>query len=127
MDLQHMIDGWNAAEQKVRSGSQMTLGELIETLESMSSDIIIQGIGDPHSYRGYYCDLAFRPKNHKVTSGGLLKDCRSVMGRTLTGYKGGEFLMGESTPVWIAHYGELGEKIVGFDANESVFITEDDG
>ena len=37
----------------------------------------------------------------------FLKMLKSTVGKTMTGYKGGDFLMGETTPVWVANYGKV--------------------
>ena len=103
--MQAMIDGFNMAMQRERARSQMTLGKLIKRLSDMPASVMVDGIGRPHSYRGYYQDLAFQPLPVQVTAAELLNTCRDCMGKVFEGYKGGEFQMGELTPVWIAHYG----------------------
>lgn len=50
--MQAMMDGMSARWQQERSESQMTLGKLIERLESLPPVTLI-GLGKPHSYRGY--------------------------------------------------------------------------
>jgi hypothetical protein len=59
MNLQAMIDGMSAGWQKERAESQMTLGKLIDKLDSLPPETKLEGFGEPHSYRGYYSDLAF--------------------------------------------------------------------
>lgn len=90
----------------------MTLGELIEALERVQdkTQVVKLGFGEPHSYRGYYDQLAFEPKEG-VTVGEMLKDAKASLGKTFSGYKGGDFQMDESTEVWIAHYGSTGESL----------------
>lgn len=39
------------------------------------------------------------------TVGALLKMLRLVQGKYIIGYKGGDFTMGKTTPVWVANYG----------------------
>ena len=77
------------------------LKELIEELEKMPKDGVVPfGFGKPMSYRGYYGDLAFEPVlNAKI--GDMLEFAKSAMGKTFTGYKGGEFEMGEFTDCWV--------------------------
>ena len=90
---------------------QYTLGELIAALEREDpSQVVPVGFKNPHSYRGYYHDLAFEPALN-VTVGEMLEAARSALGQTFEGYKGGEFTMTESTDVWIACYGSHGETI----------------
>jgi hypothetical protein len=89
----------------------MTLGELIAVLEKADPNKVVPvGFDNPHSYRGYYEELAFEPAaNVRVAS--MLACAREALGRTYQGYKGGDFKMGEYSPVWIANYGECGEGI----------------
>ena len=58
MNIQALFDGLSAEWQRERAETQMTLGQLIEILESMPADTEIRGLNCPHSYRGYYSDLA---------------------------------------------------------------------
>lgn len=118
--LQAMADGLGAAWQKERAESQMTLGKLIAALEALSPERIIDGFGDLESYRGYYCDLAFEPNGLPRTVASLLADCRKAMGAVFTGYKGGEYMMGASTPLWIAPYGSCGDKLIGLTQTEPI-------
>ena len=92
--------------------TQMTLGGMIQLLESLDPNTDIDGIGDPHSFRGYYEDLAFSPVDGTVKAGDLLEICKDCMGEVFTGYKGGDFMMGKNTPVWIAYYGQDGERLM---------------
>lgn len=115
MSIQTLFDAWSAQMQKERAASQMTLGALIATLEAMPADTQVPAIASPHSYRGYYEDLAFAPsQGSTISASSLLDECMKCMGREFTGYKGGEFAMSESTPVWIAEYGCTGMKLVEF-------------
>lgn len=43
------------------------------------------------------------PKNLKVKH--FVKMLKNIVGKTFTGYKGGDFLMGRQTPLWVANYG----------------------
>ena len=88
-----------------------TLGELIKFLEERDPDLVVPlGFGKPHSYRGYYEDVAFVPVS-KTTVGEMLQHAKSAMGKTFTGYKGGEFHMDENTSVWIAQWSKEGDEI----------------
>ena len=57
--LQAMLNGMSAQWQRERAETQMTLGKMIDILETMDANTQIDGIDHPHSYRGYYDDLAF--------------------------------------------------------------------
>jgi hypothetical protein len=111
--LQAMIDGMGAAWQRERAATQMTLGVLIEALEALPADRTITGLAGAHSYRGYYCDLAFKPASEVRTVGELLAECRAAMGEVFEGYKGGDFTMGRTTPLWVACWGDCGERLMG--------------
>lgn len=89
----------------------MTLGELIEFLEKRDPNKVVKlGFYHPHSYRGYYDQVAFIPVSD-TTIGEMLKEARSALGTTYTGWKGGEFTMGAYTDCWIAEWGCCGDAI----------------
>ncbi len=89
----------------------MTLDQLISALEAAPQDLLVPiGFACPHSYRGYYKDLAFEPKVD-TTVGEMLACARSALGQTFEGYKGGEYTMRGHTDVWFAHQGFTGEAI----------------
>ncbi|HEX6939884.1 MAG TPA: hypothetical protein VF158_10770 [Longimicrobiales bacterium] len=115
--LRAILNGMTDAWQRDRAGSQMTLGALIGALEALPADRDITGFGGPHSYRGYYEDLAFEPSEAVQTVADLLATCRGCMGRVFEGYKGGEYVMGEITPVWIALYGTTGPRLMALDTD----------
>jgi len=119
-NLQALIDGMSADWQRERAGTQMTLGDLIKKLENTPGDTKITGLGELDSYRGYYCDLAFVPTSETRTASDVLDACRSAMGKVFTGYKGGDFVMGELTPLWVADYGCTGMKLTGINTDEDV-------
>lgn len=89
----------------------MTLGELIDTLKAADQGVVCKmGFSRPHSYRGYYDQLAFEPTdNAKVSE--MLKCAEESLGKEFTGYKGGEYTMDKHTDVWLAHYGNSGEML----------------
>jgi len=89
----------------------MTLGELIKRLEQEKPGKIVRyGFNEPHSYRGYYEDLAFEPCG-PIRVSEMLRLAKEALGKEFTGYKGGEFKMGEHTDVWLAEHGKLGETL----------------
>lgn len=126
MDLQALVDGMSAQWQRERAATQMTLGKMIAALEAMPPDTFIDGIGTPHSYRGYYSDLAFESLPNKTRVVDALAMCRGAMGQVFEGYKGGDFVMGALTPLWVADYGSCGQKIMGINANGSLETASDD-
>ena len=89
----------------------MTLDQLIAALEAAPLYLRVPlGFSSPHSYRGYYTDLAFEPQED-TTVGQMLVCAKSALGQTYHGWKGGEYTMEEHTDVWLAEYGCSGETI----------------
>ena len=89
----------------------MTLSELIKFLKKHDQSTVVPlGFGSPHSYRVYYDELAFEPRED-TTVGEMLDSAEQALGATYMGYKGGEFTMCEHTNVWLARYGSSGESI----------------
>ncbi len=125
MNLQDLVDGMGARLQRDRSETQLTLGELIAALEAMPDGAVVS-LKDAHSYRGYYCDLAFEPSDGMRPAVDLLAECKSAMGKVFEGYKGGDYVMGETTPIWLAEYGCTGLKLMAVHANGSIDTAEDD-
>jgi hypothetical protein len=101
----------------------VTLGQLIEHLQVLRDDLPVALPLQRHpgrfvSYRGNYAQLAieagdgykpgFESEGYVMheTVGSLLKAAKAVDGATLTGFKGGEYKMSRSTPIWIADEGD---------------------
>lgn len=121
--LQAMMDGWSAASQRERSGTQLTLGQLITLLEALPADRQVRGLGELMSYRGYYCDLSFEPGTEVESAGSLLARCRAAMGKVFEGYKGGDYQMGERTPLWVSPYGSGGgDKLMGLSTDGEIIV-----
>jgi len=125
-NIQALVDGLNKQWQKIRAESQMTLGGLISVLEAMPSDAIVPNLSGAHSYRGYYEDIAFRHKEGTRPAADLLADCRAAMGQVFEGYKGGDFVMGALTPVWVADYGCCGKKLAAIGERGDMTLEDDD-
>ena len=116
--------GWRAE----RSLSQMTLGKFIYELEKLPQDKQITNLCSPHSYRGYYSDLAFEEGEGTRTVADLLNQVNTeCLGQTFIGYKGGDFYMDIHTPLWIAEYGSCGDKIMKINEGDILtLLTEED-
>lgn len=85
----------------------MELGRLIEVLEAQPQDKKTKyGFHKPHSYRGYYEQLAFEPKAGETTVAEMLAAAKSALGKTFTGWKGGAYKMTSDTKCWISFEGE---------------------
>ena len=77
------------------------LAELITALRAQPQDKKVRlGFCNPHSYRGFYDELAFEPLSD-TTVGEMLTCAEKAVGSTYTGYKGGEYEMWPHTRVWI--------------------------
>lgn len=113
MDIQKMLDAMMEQGRLTRGQYQMTLGGAIKALETMppEADVVTDDVdypfpGEVESYRGYYSDLAFVPDSAAHTAEVVLSDLKSALGETFEGYKGGDFVMQDNTPLWIAPYGQ---------------------
>jgi len=107
-----------------RQAGQVTLDQLVKVLEkAVKEDDRIpirfsDGTlpGEFMSYRGYYYMLSLSRGGIKYAET-LLLMAKGALGYPFTGYKGGQYLMEEHTPVWVSEYGECsGEGIVGIEA-----------
>jgi hypothetical protein len=133
MNLQALVDALNMAGEQERGRYHVTLGAMIEAIKDMPEDTPVvfdsgeTGPTGPHSYRGYYSDLAFGDEPGVVTVGILLHDCTNALGKTFQGYKGGDFTMHKNTPLWRAEYGCCGRAIVDIrdEAGRLVLVTKE--
>lgn len=111
MTLQDIVNSMNDAAQTERTKYHLTLGGLIEVLEDADAELPVEfedgtSPGALKSYRGYYSDLAFSDTDETVIAANLLGRAREANGKTFTGYKGGDYVMNERTPLWRAEWGE---------------------
>lgn len=112
MDLQALVDHMNEVTSRERGNYHLTLGGLVKFLENADPDMpviydMMEGFSpsSPLSYRGYYSDLSFPPSKNPITVKELLVEARDAVGSTFDGYKGGDFTMSSSTPLWASPYG----------------------
>ena len=131
-DIETVFDAMKDSMRNTRSDYHLTLGDLIDALEGVEDatlpvvfdDAIVPG--SLKSYRGYYDDLAFelREVGSDVTVSDVLDECRDALDTKFTGYKGGEFYMGEDTPLWRAAWGEIGKPVLAVEErDEQVVLT----
>jgi hypothetical protein len=103
---------------------QLTLGELIGKLENIAYT------GDePHvcfdfgyfypaglcSWRGSYNELSIEYSNNMAKEPKLtefISILKDAIGKQFTGWKGGEYIMSEYTPIWVSNEGEACETAV---------------
>lgn len=94
-------------------GNYTELGGIIARLEREDPTRVLPiGFANPHSYRGYYDQLAFEPVRD-ISIGDMLIACRAALGTTFEGWKGGEYRMDESTDCWISRHGESADNKIG--------------
>jgi hypothetical protein len=116
--LQHYFDIFSALERGKRQAAQQTLGSLIEQLKCCAAEAQILmddapcALSNPHSYRGYYADLALEPSGAAQRVDELLALLRDCLGETYRGYKGGDYVMESNAPLWIAHWSCEGSRLL---------------
>lgn len=123
--LQEKLKQILADAHRERQLTQMTLGKLIARLNELPPSTLVEALGTPHSYRGYYSDLAFEPGVGQQFASRALEVARSALGEVFEGYKGGDYMMTGDAPVWIASYGYCGRKLMGI-TDDGKFETAED-
>lgn len=127
MDTHQLFEVISDVSRDGRKEYHVTLGEMLKILSDVPlKDVTVPvvvteidggtigSVGRPHSYRGYYVDLAFdHVREEPRTVEQFLDTCRSALGGTFIGWKGGEFTMDEDTPLWVAEVGSTGYAILG--------------
>lgn len=128
-EIQRLFDAISDSNRRVRSEYHLTLGDFIEKLKAVKNKNKLiktdlgDGIGNCMSYRGHYADLSFEPSEKICTVEEILPKAEKALGNTYEGYKGGDFTMGEDTPLWSAYYGDTGRAIIGFvETDDSVVL-----
>lgn len=126
LNLQDIINDMMEQAKRERAATQLTLGELINVLNNMPADTPVANLCKPGSYRGYYEDLYFERHEGTRPASELLAECKAAMGQMFIGYKGGEFMMGAVTPLWVAQrYGATGQKLIAVYAGGELNTAED--
>jgi len=101
-----------------------TVKAILEVLEKcpngarMLFDFAGFQLGDLQSYRGYYECLSIEPilpqsvmvnaitqKNEPETVASFYLRLSEMVGKEITGYKGGEYLVTPDTAIWVSFYG----------------------
>ncbi|MFJ2206016.1 hypothetical protein [Streptomyces microflavus] len=86
----------------------MTLDELLTALGHADQALILpNGFDNPHSYRGYYDELAFEPTEN-ITVADMAAAAWAAMDETFEGYKGGQYTMTGDTDCWLSYEGSAG-------------------
>lgn len=91
----------------------ITLGEMIRQLEVCDQNSTISfdfGGLQPttfSSWRGVYSELAVGwDSGYGTKVSEILERCKKAVGSEYMGWKGGEYVMSESTPVWVDNPGK---------------------
>ena len=97
---------------------QLSLGKLINELGKYSETAHVafdfantypSGLGSSRGYYEHlaidYADARYGDKREMMTVGELLSVLRSAVGKSFTGWKGGEYFMYLDTPLWVDHQG----------------------
>lgn len=129
MNIQKLVDSMNLVCKQQRTEVMNTIGKLLLTLKNEEKETVVIGVSSKgDSYRGYYTDFALYPGNTTVEELQVyLED--SILGKTFEGYKGGDYVMDEDTPIWCADYGNCGKPIVAaknINGDLHIIFGEDD-
>lgn len=112
---------------------QMSLGELADTVRNAPKGTVVvtdtgTGISTPHSYRGYYEEASIAPTSGVTLSEDFAAELDAFIDTTAEGWKGGDFYMDSSTPVWVSFEGSAsGIALMGIemDGDVMVLMTEE--
>lgn len=136
-----MLDNAVAAKryERLQTSPQMTIGEMITKLETIDPqrkdykgdtqerhvylDFCDTRPTGLDSWRGSYREIAiqFDEETSPMSLTEFLALLRGAIGKTYQGYKGGDFVMGKHTPVWVANYGNSGSTgVVGIESDDYV-------
>jgi hypothetical protein len=134
-DIEALMAGFK--EMRKMSSGAMSLGKLREKLSAFDGNtevVTSNGVTiyqEYFSYRGYYEDLSFSPEadlTPKPVS--TVKDFIDIIDEALAdglmcGYKGGDFVIDNSTLAWVSPYGSGGgDQIVEvLDINDQCYIV----
>ncbi len=125
IDIQNLVNMISDTARDVRKDYHVCLGDFLSQLRDADPEATIP-LANPHSYRGYYSDLALEPVNGApIKVWQLINQLSDVIDTELTGYKGGEFMMSADTPIWVANHGCTGAALVGFDPRTLTILTKD--
>jgi hypothetical protein len=132
MDMGEVIQKMVKADraERLKNSPQLSLGEIIAKLEGaervtaeVQFDFERLVPTSLDSWRGSYDELGLGFRVTGYTDGAddklteptvesLLKELRGAIGKTYTGWKGGDFEMGRRTPVWVANPGNCGNTAI---------------
>lgn len=130
MDLQTVLNNMAMAGRAgtFSQSDQLSLGELILKLEGILKtkdkpdetkvffDFEYLFPTEFDSWRGIYAELALEFTTYSygedakkpLSLPAFYQLCKETIGKKFTGYKGGDFVMGKTTPIWVANWGNSG-------------------
>lgn len=74
--------------------------------------------GDLISYRGDYCHLSITFSDYRKTANQFIEQLENIIGKTLEGYKGGDFIMRKDTFVFASDWGNVSNLgVIGVDTS----------
>jgi|AntDeeMinimDraft_5_1070356.scaffolds.fasta_scaffold02255_7 hypothetical protein len=127
--LDNMVN--DELQKEAEARGQYNLDLLKKELEKYDNDKYIEfDVGGspihPHSYRGFYEQLAFEPNDEEEQKvGDFIDALSSTNGQIFSGYKGGKYTMHEDTMVWAAQYGVAsGLAVVGVKKEDEKIIIK---
>lgn len=135
-DFTKLMDQWDRSlDDTLIELKVYTLGKLLKELKSVSNKKLpvqfsskVNGVFSPfyyHSYRGYYRCVSLGCSMVPITVHQLIWRTELAIGNCYTGWKGGEYLMTASTPVWVAEEGDnTGIAIIGFEQTSDKIILK---
>lgn len=106
--------------------NHLELGEIVARLRREDPAKRLKlGFLHPHSYRGYYEQLAFELVR-SVTVGEMLAAAESALGETFQGWKGGDYTMKDWTDTWlVSEEGTSAGETIGEVLLELMLANED--
>jgi hypothetical protein len=122
--------------------TQLTIGELINLIgesdlimddgshKTIEFDFISSVPNKLHSWRGSYDEAAISVENQGVlvvNAADFLQYIKQCIGKTFEGWKGGEYVFYEDTPLWISRigYSDYTVPVGVFDDGYSIIILTD--
>jgi hypothetical protein len=109
----------------VETRKQFTLGELIKWLED-HREMEVPDLNVEGCYRGYYYELALWPTGHRIKAKVLADNLRNcALDKEFEGYKGGEFTMSDTTPVWIGQWSTTAGsgRLIGWNPDTGAWLS----
>ncbi len=131
MDIQKLMNAISESARVARKDYHVSLGALTKALRENPDGRVStddgRGLGEEHSYRGYYSDLSFEPEGTSSSVAEVLAACERALKNTYEGYKGGDYTYADDTPLWLAPYGCTGPAIVALKVVDGdIYLTTKD-